>query len=88
MTKSNRDLFVTSEETTTVTALDGSKFIAQKSQVTENGKVKQLKRGLDMYSSPTPGQGEKLMFSHHDEYDSTKAEEGQIEAATKKEQKE
>lgn len=87
MTKSNRDLFVTSEETTTVTALDGTKFIAQQSQVIENGKVKQFKRGLDMYSSRTPGQGEKLMFSRHDEYDSTKAKEEQIEAATKKNKK-
>ncbi|PVD28778.1 hypothetical protein C0Q70_11373, partial [Pomacea canaliculata] len=72
------------EEITTVTALDGTKFIAQQSQVIENGKLKQFKRGGDMYSSPTPGQGEKLMFSRHDEYDSTKAKEGQTEAATKR----
>lgn len=85
MTKSNHNLFVTSEETTTVTALDGTKFIAQQSQVIENGKLKQFKRGGDMYSSPTHGQ--QLMFSQHDEYDSTKEKEEQTEAATKRNKK-
>lgn len=44
MTKSNRDLFVQREEITTVTVLDGSKFIAQESKVTENGKLKHVSK--------------------------------------------
>lgn len=62
-------LHVEIEETVTVSSLDGSKYILHKSEVTDQGRLKKLEHGVEVWSSPESPYGQVLIEQRKFEYD-------------------
>lgn len=67
----NRDSFVRERDHLTVTYPDGTTYTAYKTEIIESGQVKNLEKGIEVWSSSSHPQGRQLLESIHHQYNST-----------------